>query len=726
MTSRLEYALSLAKRGFRIFPLVPLTKEPYLTEKWKEIRTTDEATIRRWFSERPDMNYAVNPGDDQVIMDLDEGKHKDGSPKRGILNFGELETKSADFDDAKFDDTFVVATPRGGLHGYFDHCPHSYAISVGTETHGIVRDVDVRGPDGYVVGPGCVTADAPERNTVAGEYKVLTSLEELKPLPGWLGKKLDEAVGTTHARDKNVSVAVVELDTPQNIKRAIDVLRHRKPAIEGEGGNHHTYATIAHLKDEGVSEDKCVELICNEVIFPPNAEYPNGRTWNQTCLPEWEDYEITHLAYNVYRYGNRRPGAKADMLAAVGTSSEEIEGALEDGEFISAVEQPGAEDPLANIRENKFRGAQAFMDRVVNTDMLAPEYIPAFGYTAIKAKRGTGKTVFMYDLANRLACDMIWHNNIPLDKGWAVVYLCGEDDIGLQLHMQAWCKEHGKVPAPDRLTVYTLTPDLMSGTDVENWAKDIRSTVGDRRVVTFVDTWQRATSRASQNDDKEMQTAIHNAQALAKVLNGPMIIACHPPKSNADTISGSMVIENHSTCIIHITDEGLRKRATVERIKGPGERNFIGLEYKLVDLGRTDKFDKKVTGLVPYAKGGTGMGVDQAYFAELMEIAELIYKELHVQITDNKGSMAMKDMAAWLINYGHNYPATRIGAFAANMDEEEEALKRLRSVFPIGIPVQVDDTARLIADEKKIKLLGEAPNPTSSPEVSEGWESGKS
>jgi hypothetical protein len=713
--TRLEYALALAKLGFRIFPLQPGTKLPYLTEKWKEIRTTDETIIRGWFAERMDMNYAVNPADNQVIIDLDEGVGKDGHTKRGILNFGELEAKSADFDDSKFDDTLVVSTPRGGLHGYFDHCPKAYAISVGKDTQGLVADVDVRGPDGYVVGPGSITVANAEKNTAAGVYQVITTLEEIKTLPGWLGRKLDDAVGTTRARDKAASVAIVELDTPSQIKRAMDVLRKRSPAIEGQGGDDHTYATVCHVKDEGISEDKCVELMCMEPLSPGG-----GPSWNDTCQPPWEVYEIALKAANAYRYGNRRPGAKADLLACIGM--EDIEGALDEGEIVG-VTAP-VDDPLARIRESEYRGSRALLEREVNTDMIAPEWIPAFGYTAIKAKRGTGKTVFMYDLACRLACDMNWHNGVELDKDWAVVYLCGEDDIGLQLHVEAWTKTYNKEIDSNRLIFYTMTPDLMSGPEVAIWARVIREAVGNRRVVTFLDTWQRATSRASQNDDREMQTAIHNATNLVKELGGPMIIACHPPKSNPGTISGAFVIENHSTCIIHIEDEGIRKRATVERIKGPGEKNYFGLEYKCVDLGRTDKFKKKVTGLVPMANSGTGMSMSPQLLKEMKDTRVMIGQELLPQM--EKGAITFKDAGAWLYRYAKDHPATKIGTLLNSVEDEQEATKRLHDFFPTVCETVLEDSSGvacvLVCNDKKLMLAGEKLNPTSSPEVPERWE----
>jgi hypothetical protein len=125
--------------------------------------------------------------------------------------------------------------------------------------------------------------------------------------------------------------------------------------------------------------------------------------------------------------------------------------------------------------------------------------------------------------------------------------------------------------------------------------------------VLFIDTWQRATSHASQNDDKEMQRAFHMAEALARHLNGCAVIAFHPPKGRVDTINGSMVIENATTCILEITGGREEKKIEVARIKGPGEGKLFKFRIEQIQLEKFDMGGRRLTGVVPDFGGVAGM-----------------------------------------------------------------------------------------------------------------------
>jgi hypothetical protein len=66
----LTIALRNAARGFRVMPLRPAEKVPFLTD-WPNRATTDEATIRQWAAKWPHFNCGVAGGPDVVILDSD-------------------------------------------------------------------------------------------------------------------------------------------------------------------------------------------------------------------------------------------------------------------------------------------------------------------------------------------------------------------------------------------------------------------------------------------------------------------------------------------------------------------------------------------------------------------------------------------------------------------------------------------------------------------------------
>lgn len=274
--SKLESALALARRGFRVFPLHPNSKIPAVSD-FPNIATTDEAKIRAWWSDpiqkcETDNNIGIATGRGLVVIDLDVKEDQNG-----------LETfKDIDFLD-ECADTYRVRTPSGGLHLYF-HAEGTFRNSVRLLGPG----VDVRADGGFVVAAGSILG-----NTV---YSEVGSRDSTR-LPEWLGARL-----TTRKDSRSVAASEsasredtpIALDEPADCNRAISWLRTHEPAVEGNGGDAHTYQTFNKLKDFGVSQHKAVELA---------AEH-----WNDRCQPPWPLDDLQRKAENAYRYGENRIG----------------------------------------------------------------------------------------------------------------------------------------------------------------------------------------------------------------------------------------------------------------------------------------------------------------------------------------------------------------------------------------------------------------------------------
>ena len=58
------------------------------------------------------------------------------------------------------------------------------------------------------------------------------------------------------------------------LKRARAWIAKRDPAIQGNGGDNHTYATTCHLLDFGLNADETLDLLYE---------------WNERCQPKWSD-----------------------------------------------------------------------------------------------------------------------------------------------------------------------------------------------------------------------------------------------------------------------------------------------------------------------------------------------------------------------------------------------------------------------------------------------------
>lgn len=178
----LDKALALAAQGFRVFPCVPNSKLPIITD-WPNKATTNEVQIREWWSGscvvvtskgknlklRKNCNVGICPGNSYVIIDVDiKGDYKESLAK---LKADGLPP------------TYTVRTPSGGLHLYYLH-PGGTIKSVANWMPGI----DIRGNGGQGVGPGS-TIDSKEYTVVTDRQVVALPAHIAFNLPVTVGKQ---------------------------------------------------------------------------------------------------------------------------------------------------------------------------------------------------------------------------------------------------------------------------------------------------------------------------------------------------------------------------------------------------------------------------------------------------------------------------------------------------------------------------------------------------------
>lgn len=136
--SKLDSALALAKKGFRIFPLARNSKLPALEGDWRGHATCDPAKVRELWGGDHDYNIGLWTKD-MIVLDFDVSKSRPGM------------ADLADFAAKGVDMSAKVRTASGGIHVYL-RTPDGIAVanSVGK----IAKGTDVRGTGGYVVAPG--------------------------------------------------------------------------------------------------------------------------------------------------------------------------------------------------------------------------------------------------------------------------------------------------------------------------------------------------------------------------------------------------------------------------------------------------------------------------------------------------------------------------------------------------------------------------------------------
>lgn len=273
MAASLDQALYLAARGFYVGPLIANGKIPPQGTEWQKVSTVDFDVIKTMFHD-PYMGWGqvINLMCDPYksgfcVIDLDNKNGKNGSVEWKRLLAGR-ECR-----------TFTVRTPSGGFHLYFKAT--GYTNSAGA----IAPGIDVRCKGGYVVAPGSTV------NGVA--YEIIDDIEPVH-MPDFIHEILSAHRIASISQDKN---HIISEDDADDVAWAIDFLKSHEPAIEGCGGDSHTYKMFCVLKEHGISESTALDLA--------------DAHWNDRCLPPWGFDDLIKKAENAYKSAHNPQGIKS-------------------------------------------------------------------------------------------------------------------------------------------------------------------------------------------------------------------------------------------------------------------------------------------------------------------------------------------------------------------------------------------------------------------------------
>lgn len=109
---RKEYALALAKQGFKLFPLIANTKKPPRGTDGYKSATNDLQAISGWFEADPATNIGLRLDTSNLLV-VDVDRHQSGHD--GVASLAELKRNGYEMPT----DTYVEQTPGDGLHFFF-------------------------------------------------------------------------------------------------------------------------------------------------------------------------------------------------------------------------------------------------------------------------------------------------------------------------------------------------------------------------------------------------------------------------------------------------------------------------------------------------------------------------------------------------------------------------------------------------------------------------------
>lgn len=474
--TKLEHALSLAAKGFKVFPIAPGQKAPPLLTGWPQRATSDPDIVRDFWIAVPDANIGISC-EGLLVVDVDPKNGGDESYDRLDLVEG-------------FVPTLTTRTPSGGRHCYYKLPGEGDSVSNSVGT--IAPGLDIRSTGGYVVAPGSTVA--------AGTYE-WGSDADIAAAPSWL----TAAAGRPVAAREHGPVAPVADAAAEVVDRARDWLAGQLPAIEGNGGDAHTFKVICGLRDMGVSSVQANVLL---------------ESWNATCAPPWTPEELNTKVANAYKYGQNEPGSKAVLPAD-----------------FPVVPEQGTTVPKKGIQAAAYR-----LSEFANSEQKGPGYLikgllQRRTYAELFGAPGEGKTFVAFDLAYCVAAGKPWMGR--KSHGGPVLYLAYEGIGGLVKRAQALRQKYGDADVPLFIAGASFNLREQKG---RHELRDVLSAVGEKPVLIVIDTLARALMGGDENSAQDVGAFNSAVAALIESTGACVMIIHHSGKNKNAGARGSSAL----------------------------------------------------------------------------------------------------------------------------------------------------------------------------------------
>ncbi len=538
MTSSLQNALNLAAAGFKVFPLEPNSKEPMKGASWPKIATTDATKIERlWrdavFGLEHEWGVGIATGDGLVVVDVD------------TKNDGPAELSRLEFVEGDIAKTAVVETPSGGRHIYL-----RTSQPIANSASKIAKGIDIRGDGGYVVGPGTEIDGVLYR----GEVEV----SKLSPIPEWLALK----AGSPKLRDANADVPLAELDRPETINRAVEYLLSAEPAVEGAGGDEHTFKTAARLKDFGVSEGRAYELM---------AEH-----WNDRCSPPWDPEDLQGKVSHAYSYGKNPPGS-ADPMADF-----EVVSNGEAATVAQTSNRPPLQFELA--KDIRFRAESAG---------LVKGLLDQGTFSVFYGESNVGKSFVEFSLGWAIASKAKEWFGHKIKKHGAVVYVASEGGLAnrnrveaLKMHAQA-----GDVPFALVSSPINLLEKKSDTSRIVELVKAVEDATGEAVVFIVIDTLARAVAGGNESSSEDMGAFIRNVDRIRNETGAHVSVVHHMGKDKSRGMRGWSGIRAAIDTEIEVKE----RKISISKQRDMPTGMPVGFELKNYVLGKDEEGDEVVS-----------------------------------------------------------------------------------------------------------------------------------
>lgn len=675
MTSKLDHALALARRGLRVFPLVPGGKKPRISS-FQLNATTDPAVIGRWFDGAwADSNIGVLTTG-FVVMDIEFKEGKDGT--------GPYVAQGGHWD------TFVVKTATGGFHAYFNGPDSMLGVNV-------LPGVDVRSHHGYVVAPGSTTV-ANGDDCVDGSYEIVVD-KPMARIPPTLEALLKPPV----VRIRSDEGAV---DEESAILNAAEWLKTQSPAIEGMGGDNVTYKVCAALvRDYALSGETAFSLL--------------QAHWNHRCIPPWDRDELWQKVQNAAAYGT---GDRGQALPQATFGNVHV---------IPTPPLDGTEDqpPISDEnRQRLFMGNLPLEGEITARPWIAERLLLRGDVTVFGAPGAAGKSAISiaaichFALGKDFGDFKLRNPGVPLRT---IMYNAEDDLLEQARRVSATCKAYGlNYEAVKQNIMFwddSMGELIIAGVDPKTRAMKVNEPLvqfliqraGEWRVdIINLDPLVNV-HNCNENDNTQMRFVLGVLRYIARMTASALLVSHHTGKGvsldrdNADAFRGAGSIVNSARNAIILSP------MRVEDVTKYAVRPIDREKYSRIDTKKANMYklpDKPLLWIewksvkLPMTNETVGVPMVAAVSQRLDELGMKAMRWIRdTMIERGVGSIKLSEAAdvARLTDPDGFYSKSSVSAVRANLEK----------VFEGGFPVVVDED-RLFLErngrEVLIKLFHEA------------------
>jgi putative DNA primase/helicase len=282
----LARARDLLARGFSVIPVHHPDDEAHRpkdpsgigkapTIAWKRFQRTHPTPtdLRGWFGNGRARNLAIVTGaiSDLVMVDGDN-------------------PEALAWMAAKLPDTPIKTKTAKGEHWGYSHPGVPVRNKARIKTGDPKIKIDVRGDGGYVVAPGSQHA------TGTLYERIGTWPPSMHAIP-----RFDPAWIEPDARHENDAPDAASVQDRDDLRRRARAYADKiPPAIEGEGGDTHTFAVLcAVVRGFDLTDDEALDVLSD---------------WNRSCRPPWSEEVLREKIHNARAYGTETIGARAADL----------------------------------------------------------------------------------------------------------------------------------------------------------------------------------------------------------------------------------------------------------------------------------------------------------------------------------------------------------------------------------------------------------------------------